>query len=149
MSGVPITPWNPCMHRFLLLIVLASALAGCSLVDAGIARQHCPRTWEFGEASAYAEFAWPANPSLLRADLLGGANRGTLVSLDLWRLLHLELGLLGVGVGIGPLQVGAGAGFYAPQAPATMEGWCPFTWDCCAQGCSDGCGTTCAAPSAN
>jgi len=127
------------MTRLALVFVLASMLAGCNLVDAGIARQNCPGNWEFGGAAAYAEVGWPANPALLRAELFGGPNGGTLVSMDLWRLLHLELGLLGFGIGIGPLQFGAGAGFYAPKAPATMEGWCPFTWGCCGTACTEAC----------
>ncbi len=122
------------MLRASILIVLCLAVTGCNLVDAGIGRDKCPCNWEFGDAAGYAEFAWPANNDLLSADLFGGPNGGTLVSVDLWRLLHLELGLLGLGVGIGPLQVGGGVGWYTPSAPAMMDGMCPFSWTCDACG---------------
>ena len=55
-------------------------------------------------------------------DLVGGPNPYTLISADLWRLLHLELGLLGVGIGLGPIQFGGGVGLYAPHAPAKIAG---------------------------
>jgi hypothetical protein len=122
------------MHRIAILIVLCLATTGCNLVDFGIARNNCPSEWQFGGAAGYAEFAWPANNDLLSADLFGGPNGGTLVSVDVWRLLHLELGLLGLGVGIGPLQFGGGVGFYTPSAPAMMDGMCPFAWTCDACG---------------
>ncbi len=122
------------MHRIALVLVLCLALTGCTLVDFGLAREGCPSGWELGDAAGYAEFGWPANDQLLSADLFGGPNGGTLVSVDVWRLLHLELGLLGFGVGIGPLQFGGGIGFYTPNAPAAMCGSCPFT-PC--EGCAD------------
>ncbi len=114
------------MLRVAVLVVLCSALAGCTLVDIGIGRDRHPGEWTFGGAGGYAEVGWPANDQLLSADLFGGPNSGTLVSVDLWRLLHLELGLLGLGVGLGPFQIGGGVGFYTPAAPAMMTGWCPF-----------------------
>lgn len=51
-------------------------------------------------------------------DLLGGLNSFTLVRADLWRLVHLELGLLGFEIDLGPLQFGAGVGLSAPGASA-------------------------------
>ena len=125
--GIPLPFWMTVMHRVAVLF-LCVALTGCTMVDFGVGREVCPAEWTFDGAGGYAEVAWPENNDILSADLFGGPNSGTLVSVDLWRLLHLELGLLGIGVGLGPLQIGGGVGFYTPEAPATMSGWCPFTW---------------------
>jgi hypothetical protein len=42
--------------------------------------------------------------------------------------LHLEVGLFGLGVGLGPLQIGGGVGWYTPGAPASLHGSNPFVW---------------------
>lgn len=113
------------MNRLAMLLACCVLLGACTVVDAGVGRG--ARAWptEFG-ANCYAEYAWPANNSLLAVDIVGGSNAYTLISADVWRLLHLELGLLGVGVGLGPLQAGAGVGLYAPHAPSAMMGDNPF-----------------------
>ncbi len=113
------------MNRFGLLLAFCALLGACTVVDGGVGRGASDWTTSF-DANAYMDFGWPANESLLSVDLLGGPNSYTLVSADVWRLLHLEIGLLGVGVGLGPLQVGAGLGLYAPHAPASIKGDNPF-----------------------
>jgi hypothetical protein len=112
--------------RAALLFVLCSALSACTVVDLGVARGNNPTHWEFEAVGGYADFGWPATTQLLTADILGGPNSGSLITVDLWRLLHLELGLLGVGIGIGPFQFGGGVGFYTPEAPAMIHGANPF-----------------------
>ena len=119
------------MHRLVILLVLGLTLTGCTVVDFGVARETCPAHWSFNAIGGYADVGWPANSDLLSADVLGGPNSGALVSVDLWRLLHLEVGLLGLGIGIGPLQIGGGVGFYTPHAPAMISGANPFV-------CEDG-----------
>ena len=116
------------MLRVCMAALLCAVLAGCTVVDLGVGRDQCPVEWKWGGAGGYADFAWPANDMLLTVDLLGGPHSGSLISVDLWRLLHLELGLLGLGVGIGPMQIGGGVGWYTPQAPASIEGMNPFVW---------------------
>jgi len=106
------------MLRACILLVLCSALTSCTVVDLGVGRQ---AHWEFDGAGGYAALGWTATDELLTADVLGGPNSGTLVTLDVWRLLHLELGLLGIGIGIGPLQFGGGLGFYTPAAPPMLH----------------------------
>ena len=117
------------MLRVYLLALACAVLGGCTVVDLGVGRDKCPAEWEWGGAGGYADFAWPANDMLLTADLLGGPHSGSLVSVDLWRLLHLELGLFGVGIGVGPLQIGGGVGWYTPQTPASLKGSNPFVWE--------------------
>jgi hypothetical protein len=112
--------------RATILLVLCLALSACTVVDAGVCRGNSPPHWGFEAVGGYADFGWPANDDLLSADILGGSNSGTLVTLDLWRLLHLEVGLLGIGIGVGPFQIGGGVGFYTPAAPAMLHGANPF-----------------------
>jgi len=116
------------MLRVSLLALACAVLAGCTVLDVGICRDKSPNHWDWGGAGGYADVAWPANDYLLTADILGGPHSGALVSVDLWRLLHLEVGLFGVGVGIGPFQIGGGVGWYTPGAPASLHGSNPFVW---------------------
>jgi len=109
------------MNRFGLVLACCALLGACTVVDAGVLRGADDWTTKFG-ADGYMEFGWPANDDLLSLDVIGGHNPYTLVTADIWRLLHLEIGLLGAGIGLGPLQVGAGFGLYAPQAPARIAG---------------------------
>jgi len=113
------------MLRASLLALACAVLAGCTIVDAGVGRN---AHWAWGGAGGYADCAWPANDALLAADVIGGPNSGSLVSVDIWRLLHLEVGLFGAGVGLGPLQIGGGVGWYTPGAPASLHGSNPFVW---------------------
>ena len=74
-----------------------------------------------GGAGGYADCVWPANDKLLTVDIVGPTS-GSLISVDLWRLLHLEIGLLGAGIGLGPLQLGGGVGWYTPEVPPALKG---------------------------
>jgi hypothetical protein len=109
------------MNRVGLLLACCVLFSACTVVDAGVGRGARDWTTHF-DANAYADFGWPTNDSLLSLDIVGGPNSYTLVTGDIWRLLHLELGLLGAGIGIGPFQIGAGIGLYAPHAPARIAG---------------------------
>jgi len=113
------------MNRLGLLLACCALLGACTVVDGGVLRGANDWKTQF-DANAYANFGWPANEDLLSVDFLGGPNAYTLVTADVWRLLHLELGLLGAGIGIGPLQLGGGIGLYAPHAPAEIKGDNPF-----------------------
>ena len=109
------------MHRLAALLLCCTMLGACTVFDAGVGRGHHDWSWS-SSGDAYATYAWPANTRLVSADLVGGQNDGTLVSVDVWRLLHLELGVLGVGLGVGPFQVGAGFGWYDAAPPTAMSG---------------------------
>jgi hypothetical protein len=109
------------MYRFALLLAGCVLLGACTVVDAGVGRGASHWSTNF-DANAYMDFGWPTNDSLLSLDVIGGPNSYTLVTADVWRLLHLEIGLLGAGIGLGPLQLGAGIGLYAPHAPARIAG---------------------------
>ena len=81
-----------------------------------------------GWGAAYADFGWPTNEVFLTADLVGPQNPGSVFSVQLWRILYFEFGLLGVSLGLGPLQAGVGTLFHRPAAPASMDN--PFhSWN--------------------
>ena len=113
------------MQRIGLVLVCCALLGACTVVDVGVGRGSNDWNWEMG-ADCYGDIAWPANDLLLSMDIWGGPTPGTLISADVWRLLHLEVGLLGLGLGIGPLQFGAGVGPYVPSTPASIAGMNPF-----------------------
>jgi hypothetical protein len=113
------------MLRSILLACTCAFLSSCTLVDLGVGRG---THWEFGGVGGYANVALPANDRLLTADIVGGPNSGSLLSVDVWKLLHLEVGLLGAGIGIGPLQVGGGVGWYTPGMPKAVKEAGFFAW---------------------
>ena len=102
-------------------------LSACTVIDGGVGRD--VQDWKVdGWGAAYADFGWPTNPDFLTADLVGPQNPGSVFSVQLWRILYFEVGLLGVSLGLGPLQVGAGTLFHRPAAPASMSN--PFdSWN--------------------
>ena len=98
---------------------LALSLAGCTVIDLRLAPSGA-RSDAF--ISGYADAGWPATDSLLKVGLLKGPNSdGSLLYLQLWKLLRLELGLIGVAAGLGPLDAGIGVLFYEPRPPAYVE----------------------------
>ena len=113
------------MNRLGFLLACCVLFGACTVVDAGVGRNANAWKTKF-QSNAYAEWGWPTNDRLLMVDFVGGPNDYTLVRADLWRLLHLEIGLLGLGIGIGPLQAGAGIGLYGPHAPTEIAGDNPF-----------------------
>ncbi len=109
------------MNRLGLLLASCVLLGACTVVDGGVGRGASDWSPDL-RANSYIDYGWMANETLLSMDLFGGPNAYTLVRLDVWRLLHLELGLLGFGLGVGPFHFGAGSGIYAPEAPAMISG---------------------------
>ena len=112
------------MLRATLLVCACAFLSSCTVVDLGVGRG---ANWKMGGAGGYADVARPANDKLLTADIIGPTS-GSLVSIDLWRLLHVELGLIGAGIGIGPLQAGGGFLWYTPELPLEMKAGKFFAW---------------------
>ena len=110
---------------------LALSLAGCTVIDLRLSPSGA-RSDAF--IRGYADAGWPASDSLLKVGLFKSPNSdGSLLYLQLWKLLRLELGLIGVAAGLGPLDAGIGVLFYEPRPPAYVE--CDDCGDAC---CDDG-----------
>ncbi len=71
--------------------------------------------------SGYATCGWSDQDSLLEIKLLNGRSPGSILMIDLWKIAQVEIGLLGVSAGIGPLNAGIGVFFYEPQPPFGPE----------------------------
>lgn len=101
----------------LLLALLAPA---CIVIDVR-ADHEAGGFQSMGLIDGYATAGWPADDSLLKLGLLDGRSDGTLLMLQVWKLLRFELGLVGFTLGVGPLDLGVGTLFFDPQAPAYVD----------------------------
>jgi hypothetical protein len=113
--------------RRLAVLVSCLVLSACTVFDGGVGRD--VQDWKIdGWGAAYADFGWPTNHVFLTGDLVGPQNPGSIASFQLWRLFYVEFGLIGISLGLGPLQIGAGTLFHRPEAPASMDN--PFdSWN--------------------
>lgn len=114
--------------RTMALTLCCVLLTGCSLIDVGIGRGE--QEWSVeGWGDAFANVGWRANDHLIHVELFGGYNAGTLISIEIWRINHIEIGLIGVSLGLGPLNAGFGTLFYQPGPPPVITGMNPFVYD--------------------
>jgi len=107
------------MQRFSAVCWLAGSVwMGCGCTVARVETEEGPARLESnGLIDGHAAVGFRADDSLFDLELLDGTSDGALAELSLWKLFRLEVGLLGLGVGIGPLDVGLGFGFYEPEVP--------------------------------
>lgn len=99
-----------------LAAVLGCALlCSCTLVDLRVQPDRSLRSDAF--VTGFASAGWPADDSLLKVGLFQGPNRGSMLSLQLWKLLRLDVGFVGLAVGVGPLDAGIGVLLHKPRPP--------------------------------
>ena len=100
-----------------LSLVFATLLtSGCTITSVG-AEDAPPRVEADGLIEGHAAFGFRDEDRFLRLELLDGSSDGAVAEFTLWRLFRLELGALGLGVGIGPFDVALGTLFYEPDVP--------------------------------
>ena len=107
---------SPVLPAVLGLVLL---LGGCTLID--VRSSHGGGVHSDAFVSGYADAGWPASDSLLKVGLFDGPSRGALLYLQVWKLLRIELGFVGLALGIGPLDAGVGVLFYDPHPPAYVD----------------------------
>ena len=111
-----------------LALLLAALLPACVVLD--VHSTHDGHGFHsVGLIGGYATAGWPADDSILRIGLLEGRSDGTLLSLQVWKLVRVEIGLIGLSVGVGPLDAGLGILFYDPVPPAYVGDECPECGD--------------------
>lgn len=98
---------------------LLSLLSGCTVTSVG-AKAGPPRVESDGLLEGHAAFGWRDEESFLRLRALEGESAGAVAELVLWKLFRLEVGALGLGVGIGPFDLALGTFFYEPELPGML-----------------------------
>ena len=122
-------------------LLLALLLPACIVMDVR-ANSDGHGFSSVGLIGGYATAGWPADDSILKIGLFEGRSDGTLVYVQVWKLVRVEIGLIGLAVGIGPLDAGIGTLFYKPRPPAYVgdeecgacRGDCDCDDDCCEHG---------------
>lgn len=92
-------------------------LAGCTLVHVDT-DDAPPRLESGGLIDGHLALGVREDDELLQVDLFDGRSNGALGEITVWKLLRVEVGLLGVGLGVGPFDAALGFGFYDPDVPA-------------------------------
>jgi len=93
---------------------LVQLLGACTVIDV---RTHSHGVHSDAFISGYADAGWPASNSLLKLGICDGPSQGSILYFQIWKLLRLEIGFLGLAGGIGPLDAGFGILLYDPQPP--------------------------------
>jgi hypothetical protein len=107
------------MTRTILSLSLAFATlatSGCTITSVG-AEDAPPRVEAEGLIEGHAAFGFRDEDRFVRLEVLDGSSDGAVAEFTLWRLFRLELGALGLGVGIGPFDLALGTLFYEPDVP--------------------------------
>ncbi len=102
--------------RFVTLAWIAWTALGCTVTRVS-GEDPPPRLESNGLLEGHAALGIRSEDDLLRLKFLDGESDGAVGEIVLWKLLRLEVGLLGVGVGLGPLDLALGVGFYEPRVP--------------------------------
>ncbi|MGQ0552889.1 MAG: hypothetical protein ACT4PU_06685 [Planctomycetota bacterium] len=126
------------LRRVLLLLVLSAIVGGCTLIDVNT-RGDGHGVVSHGFISAHATAGWPADDSIFKVGLLEGRNDGAIFLLHIWRIVRVEVGLVGASVGVGPLDLGLGILFYDAYPPAYVGDSSSFDdcEECDDEQCSD------------
>jgi hypothetical protein len=103
----------------LALVALAPLLSACTITRLG-PESGPPRVESDGLIEGHAAVGWRDEDSFLKLRLLDGESDGAVAEFALWKLLRLEVGALGLGFGIGPLDLALGTLFYEPEVPAMV-----------------------------
>jgi len=79
-----------------------------------------PRIQADGLIEGHAALGFRRERDFFRLQLLDGESDGALAEVSLWKLFRLEVGALGIGLGLGPIDLALGTLFYEPEVPPMM-----------------------------
>ena len=99
----------------LLLSCLLLSLCSCTLIDVRVGDDFSMES--DGLVNGYVDYGWPEMDSVLYLGLFEGRSDGSILSVAVWKLVRLEVGLLGFNFGVLPLDFGVGILFFDPRAP--------------------------------
>ena len=119
------------LHHIFAALLACSLFSSCTIVDLRLQPDRSVRTSGF--ITGFASAGWLEDDSIVQVDLFKGPNRGSLLYVQIWKLLRVNIGLVGVAVGVGPLDAGIGVLFHKPRPPRYMgddEDEDDDYWDC-------------------
>ncbi len=105
-------------RTLLKLVFLASLpiLSSCTLIRVR-SHDHPPSLQASGLIEGHLAFGMNAETRIVDLDLFDGRSSGAIAELVVWKLFRLEVGIAGVAVGVGPVDVGLGVLAYEPRMP--------------------------------
>ena len=74
-----------------------------------------------GLIEGHVAFGIRDEDQVLHLDLFDGSSDGAIGELVLWKLARLEVGLAGVALGLGPVDLAIGTLFYDPRMPRFLS----------------------------
>lgn len=99
-----------------MTLLATTLLSACTVTSIG-PENGPPRVESEGLLEGHAAIGWRDEGRFLRLQVLDGESDGAVAEFALWRLLRLEVGALGLAVGVGPLDLALGTLFYDPEVP--------------------------------
>lgn len=106
--------------RTVLLLTIVSLASGCTILRVDSGNEGGPIWHARGVVDGHLAVGWLDNDRLLNFQLFGGRSSGTLTEFQVWKLLRIEVGAVGLSLGLGPLSVGVGTLFYDPAIPVRL-----------------------------
>lgn len=103
-------------RRFAPLLLAPLALSSCTLVNVKSGDEPS-RLESDGLIDGHLAFGFRSDARILHVSLFDGTSPGALAEFELWKLFRFELGLAGIGLGIGPVDAALGVAFYEPEVP--------------------------------
>jgi hypothetical protein len=110
--------------RTIAIVLCCVLLTGCSLIDVGVGRGEQEWTVD-GWGDAFGNVAWRANDHLIHVELFGGYNPGSIISIEIWRINHIEIGLIGISVGLARSTQASARSSTGPVRRLRSPAWTP------------------------
>src|SRR5262249_4471516 len=104
-------PTSTTMGSRTLPLALGVALLSACTITSMRPESGPPRIESDGLLEGHAAFGWRAEDRFLRVEALEGDSDGAFFDFVLWKLFRLEVGALGLAVGVGPFDLALGTLF--------------------------------------